>query len=257
MTRETVMDKERLAAFVDGALSPEEAAEVVMHLVDHPQDQAWVDDLMAANDLLARAFDAPMREPVPPAIMAAIRGEAAAERAGGAQVLPFRPRLARPVVAALGAAGLGLAAALTGVALWFPQAGPDGAALALGPVAAGSALATALSDLPAGQVAQIAGLGQVMILASMPATAGYCREIEVQDAAAAVLQAGLACTGAQGWEMAVVIAEQVPQEGASGEGFVAASGTLAAGLSPFLDQLGAGMILTPAEEAALIGAGWR
>jgi anti-sigma factor RsiW len=34
------MDRERLAAFVDGALAPEDAATVVMHLADHPQDQA-------------------------------------------------------------------------------------------------------------------------------------------------------------------------------------------------------------------------
>ncbi len=45
MTRSTVMDKDRLAAFVDGELTPEEAAAVVMHLARHPDDQAYVDDL--------------------------------------------------------------------------------------------------------------------------------------------------------------------------------------------------------------------
>ncbi len=47
-----------LAAFVDGELSPEEAAEVVMHLADHPADQTYVDDLFAANAALAEAFSA-------------------------------------------------------------------------------------------------------------------------------------------------------------------------------------------------------
>ena len=53
MTAQSKIDRTRLAAFVDGELSPEEAAAVVMHLADHPADQAYVDDLFAANAALA------------------------------------------------------------------------------------------------------------------------------------------------------------------------------------------------------------
>lgn len=63
MTRPQMMDKQHLAAFADGELSPEEAAAVVMYLADHPADQAWVDDLMAANAALAQAFSTPCTNP--------------------------------------------------------------------------------------------------------------------------------------------------------------------------------------------------
>ena len=53
MTAPKAMDRARLAAFVDGELSPEDSAAVVMHLADHPADQAYVDDLFAANAALA------------------------------------------------------------------------------------------------------------------------------------------------------------------------------------------------------------
>ena len=75
----TAFDKDRLAAFGDGELSPEEAAAVVMHLADHPDDQAWVDDLIAANETLAAAFAAPLHEPVPEAIRSKSSRVASAE----------------------------------------------------------------------------------------------------------------------------------------------------------------------------------
>ena len=74
---ETTMDQARLAAFVDGELTPEDAAAVVMHLANHPADQAFVDELMALNEMIADAYDAPLHEPAPEAILstiAAMRG---------------------------------------------------------------------------------------------------------------------------------------------------------------------------------------
>ena len=94
-----------LAAFVDGEMTPEAAAEVVMHLADHPLDQAYVDDLMAANEALAKAFAGPMSEQVPPRILAAIEGwQSAGLAAVPSTVIPFRRR---PVMAF---GGLALAA---------------------------------------------------------------------------------------------------------------------------------------------------
>jgi len=84
MTRPTVMEKDRLAAFVDGELSPEEAAAVVIYLADHPQDQAYVDHLTAANVALSQAFAAEVDEPVPDRLRHLIMGKKTA-----ALVLPF------------------------------------------------------------------------------------------------------------------------------------------------------------------------
>ena len=134
MTRKPMIDKDRLAAFADGELSPEEAAAVVMHLADHPEDQAWVDEVMAANVALARAFSAPMAEPVPDRFRALILPEAEP----AATVVAFRPRRAMPQVWA--GAAVALAAALAVMAfLPEPEAG-----LRVGPVAAGSPLEAAL-----------------------------------------------------------------------------------------------------------------
>ena len=241
------MDRERLAAFVDGELSPEEAAAVVLHLADHPGDQAYVDDLFAANAALADAFGAPAMERVPDTILATIDGAAAR-----AAILPFR---LRPVGLA---AGFAMAAALTAFAVLLrPEAGP---ALALGPVIGGSALAEALDVLPSGGVAELPDGREMMVLASFAVEGGHCREVEVMDPAAAEIELGLACKGQDmvgghgGWQVEVVLKEALSTEMA--EGFVAAEGAMATGLSPFLDQRGAGLAMTPEEEEAAIAAGW-
>jgi hypothetical protein len=247
----TLMDRERLAAFVDGELSPEEAAEVVLYLADHPEDQAWVDDLMAANTVLAQAFAAPMAEPVPPAILAAIGLEVPRKEA---QVVPFRRARG---VSVLVAGAMALAATVAGVVVTGGLTTGRGVVLAIGPVAAESALAQVLDEVPTGSPQRIEGLGEVTILATMPTADGYCRELEVMDQEAGLLRAGLACSvGGGDWDVAVLIEERMPELG-SEDGFAAASGTLAAGLTPFLDQVGAGMILTPQAEAEAIAGGWR
>jgi len=246
-------DRERLAAFVDGELSPEEAAGVVLHLADHPEDQAWVDELMATNAVLGRAFGGPMTEPVPPAILAAIGLQAPQE---GSRVVPFPPARARGGTGFV-AGGLAMAATVAGVALMVGLMREPADLLALGPVEAESGLARLLDKLPSGEVQSLDGVGDVMILASMPTPDGFCRELEVIDQNAGLLKAGLACNvGGGGWDVAVLIEERLP-EGEAQEVFTAASGILSAGLSPFLDQAGAGMVMTPQDEAAAIAAGWR
>ncbi len=252
MSGAVAFDRERLAAFVDGELSPEEAAEVVLHLADHPDDQAWVDELMAANAVLARAFGGPVTEPVPPAILAAIGVQAPQE---AAQVIPFRPSRARGMAGGF-AGGLAIAATVAGVALLVGLMREPAATLALGPVAPDSGLAAFLNEAPSGFAQELDGVGEVMILASMPTTDGFCRELEVMDEGAGLLKAGIACsTGGGDWDVAVLIEERLP-EGEAEDAFTAASGVLSAGLSPFLDQVGAGMVMTPEDEAAAIAAGW-
>ena len=242
MTAPPPMDKSRLAAFVDGALTPEEAAAVVMHLADHPEDQAYVDDLMAANTALARAFARPMTEPVPEAIRAAIDG------VPQAQVLPFRPRRA-----ALAFGGLALAASAVLALVLVPEPAPQG--LVLGPVASGSALHDHLQRLPSGQTVDLADGAELTILATLPTRSGPCREVEVIDRVAGRLDLLLACKPGSGWQVEVALAEPLP-EGVEDEGFVPAGGMETAGLTPWLDQREAGMALDAAAEAALIARGW-
>lgn len=248
MTRDTVMDKTRLAAFADGELSPEEAAEVVMHLADHPHDQAYVDDLMAANEALGRAFDTPMNEPVPEAIRAAIMGEAPA-----AVVVPFR----RKPSAWLGG-GLALAASVALAAVILPTLiGTEDAVerLAIGEVAEGTRLAQHLDALPSGTPEALDEGREMMILATLPIDGGFCREIEVVDEPAARVDLGIACNRGEGWSVEVTMSEPLAATGTE-TGFVTASGAEVQSLLPFLDRLGAGMALGPEEEASVIAQGW-
>jgi hypothetical protein len=246
MTRPTAMDKDHLAAFVDGELSPEDAAAVVMHLADHPADQAYVDDLMAANAALMQAFAAPLEEPVPPALRDLILGAAPQ-----AQVLPFRAKPRIPIWGGL-AAGAALAAALALVAFQ-----PTGGTLDLvpGPLAESSPLTAALAALPMGQMQVMGDGSEVMILSSLPTPNGFCREVEVIDTSADQLEAALACTTGTGWTVEVVITESLTEASAA-EGFGTASGAEAQSFAPFLDRIGAGASLTPAEEAAAIARAW-
>lgn len=239
----TSMDRMRLAAFVDGELGPEEAAAVVMHLAEHPADQAYVDDLFAANAALGRAFDAPMREPVPEAVRRVI-----APVAAGGQVVPFRRR-----AFAVGGA-VSLAASILGVAVLMGRPGPVD--LALGPVAEGTALAAMLDGLPSGRVEALGQGRDMVVLATLPTPGGHCREVEVMDRAAGEIALALACReGGAGWQVAVVLKEPLAATGTE-TGFVAADGAEMAGLSAFLDARRAGLALTAEEEAALMARDW-
>ncbi|MEO0748838.1 MAG: zf-HC2 domain-containing protein [Pseudomonadota bacterium] len=247
MTFQTVMDKDRLAAFADGELSPEDAAEVVMHLADHPGDQAYVDELMAANQALAQAFDAPLHEPVPDTILETIMGRELADN-----VVPFRRR---PVTMA--GAGLALAASVALAVVILPElrGGSSDALLALGPVAGDTALDRALETLPSGVPERLKSGQEIMILATLPVEDGFCREVEVIDDAADRLDFGIACLQETNWTVEVTLSEPLSSSGTE-DGFVTASGAEVQSLQPFLDRLGAGAPLDNDAEADAIAQGW-
>lgn len=236
-------DKEVLAAYADGELPPEQAAAVVMHLADHPEDQAYVDDLMAANLALARAFAAPAQEPVPDRFHRLLN--TGSER-GGARILPFVPR--RAVVWSVAGA---LAAALAVLAI-LPR-GETG--LEVGPVLRGSALDMALSTRPSGDPVDFPGGGQMTVLATLPAAAGFCREFEVTSGRSVHL--GLACREGAAWVVDVVLAETQQAAGQTGSNYLPASGGDAGVIDTWLDRRGAGMALDPAAEAAVIARNWQ
>ncbi|MBN2631792.1 MAG: zf-HC2 domain-containing protein [Rhodobacteraceae bacterium] len=242
MMRETTLDKARLAAFADGELSPEEAAAVVMHLADHPEDQAFVDDLMAANAALIRAFDAPMTAPVPPAILAVIDGQQAR-----AKVVSFPGRRAFAL------AGVALAASVALAVVLVPGPRPSG--LTVGPVAQGQVLHDLLQSLPSGQTVPLTAAQDLTILATLPTTAGHCREVEVIDRAAGRLDMALACTADAGWRVDVVLSEPLPDTPPD-QAYVPAGGIETEALTLWLDRLGAGMALDAATEAGMIARGW-
>lgn len=257
-----VTDRTTLDAFVDGALTPEEAARVVMQLADSPSSQAHVDATMETNALLAAAFGAPMDAPVPAPIRAAI--ERAAPRGRGPAGLGWRPlqRLGRRELSFGGVA----AAAAVVLALWvWPQApsGTSNTTGLAGPVAAGSSLYESLETRSSGVSVQGERGSEIAVLASyLDSQARPCREFEMleRDGSATT---GIACRDA-GPEWTVAFAASRPQQppdtqpgDAAADRYVPAEGVADAAVSSALDALGAGAALSPATEADLIAGAWQ
>lgn len=268
----TVMDKDRLAAFVDGELAPEEAAAVVLHLADHPGDQAWVDDLYAANEALALAFAAPLHEPVPEAIRAAIMGPAATVVAFRPPSQPpsrpqsqpqsqpqSRPR-ARPrarLVPVLGGLAIAASVALAAVLLPGLAGGPSPVGVALGPLPGTDAVAGVLDARASGAPVQLADGRETMVLASFAMPDGrLCREFEVIDRGAARVDYAVGCRGSEGWTVEAAIAEAIGTGTGTGQDFVPAGEAGADALTRYLERSGAPLALDPAAEAAAIAQGW-
>jgi hypothetical protein len=243
----TTMDKDRLAAFVDGELSPEEAAKVVMHLAMHPEDQAYVDDLCAANAALAQAFSAPLHEPVPGPIRAAIMGPAAAD------VVALRPR--RRLTIALGS--LALAASVAAAALLLPglPGGRQPAGIALGPLAATDPVTQVLESRASGEVVPLADGRETMVLATFGMSGGrFCREFEVVDRAAGRVDFAVGCRAGSGWTIGATIAEV--NDPAAGQGFTPAGDAEVDTLTRFLERSGMQAVLDPAAETEAMARGW-
>jgi hypothetical protein len=243
----TTMDKEHLAAFVDGELSPEDAARVVLHLADHPEDQAYVDDLYAANEALAQAFAGPLHEPVPAAIEAAIMGTATTN------VVAFRPR-SRVAVAMV---GLALAASVAAAAVLLPglMGGPPAQGLVLGPLASADPVTGVLDSRPSGTVVQLADGRETMVLATYGMADGrFCREFELIDGKGGRVDYAVGCRVGGAWTIEAAIAEVTAVD--AGQGFVPAGGAEVETLTRFLERGGVPVALDAAAEADAIRNGW-
>lgn len=252
---ETTMDKARLAAFVDGELSPEDAAEVVMHLASNPIDQAYVDEFMALNIMIADAYDAPLYQPVPPAILATIaaNGEDTVKKAPVISLADQR----RPN-RFLTWGGAALAAGIAAFLVAPDQTEPDTATVVAGPLASDHAQSFALNELDAGRSRKIGDDAEFSVTASFETKEkGVCREFRVTREEKANFQVGVACpTPDATGEWTVEVADTVTTDETT-TSFTPASGEEADPVSVFLDKVDAGRALTPDEEANARSNGWR
>jgi hypothetical protein len=237
--------EEQIAAWVDGALEPEEARRIGAIVIEDEAARECARRVAAMNRMLKAAFAETLDAAPPARLTAAVLGAP-----GKVAALPVR-RPVRPWVPAAMAATVALAIGLGSGATLFGGGGdgaPAGATTLASVGPAAPALAAALESAPTGATTP-EGLRAV---ASFRMDDGrVCREFETGDAAA-----GLACRGAQGdWTVMVIAA--APQTEAAGDGYAPASGVFADALSAALDAMGAGPALGPDEEAAAIADGWR
>jgi hypothetical protein len=242
------MDETRLAAYVDGALEPEAAAEVVIHLADNAADRRRVADLTELNALLVAAYAAPLAEPVPERIRRSVVPS---------NVTPFPSRYRRrPAAVTVLLAAAATVLLVFGLSdLW--RSGAPGAP-GVGPVAAGSELHAALETSASGSVLSFPDGDEVTLIATFRDGRGQpCREFELLHDDASEFTRGIACRGAEAaWSVAVIVSEPVSGDFADDATYMPAAGAIDAALSGALDVLGAGPSLAPAAEQELILSGW-
>jgi hypothetical protein len=239
---------EKAMALVDGQLAPAELPELVQELARNAPLVAEVQEYLAlSRSRLASAFAAKGEEPVPGRLVDTImRAPAPAPVVAPAG----RPLFARALawlhgnyrVPAWSLAAAPALAALMLVAVWWaaPVAGR-------GPLLEAD-LGPALERTESGKDAPLGTVRPVLTFHSK--AAGWCRQFDVRHTSKQVSHA-LACRGADGrWE---VVSSTPP----------ARTGLTPAGSDrrKAIDDLAAGMMrgdpLAPADEAKIIGGGWR
>jgi hypothetical protein len=250
------MDPIRLGAFLDGELSPEEAAEVVMHLARSPRDQSLADALARQQELLARAFAPVLEAPVPDRLRRTIlpaspdvRAAAGAPAPAGAGWRPARSALRRfaPAVAAA------LAAAVVAFVVLPRDPGGDGIAAG---VIEQAALGHGLDTLLSGErMALDSGDTLALVASFVDAEGTLCREFTVFHGAAPRFEHAVACRVASGWDVEIVVTEQATA--VADAGYAPASGPGTRAIGALLDEIGAGIAMAVDEEEAARARGWR
>ncbi|MGM0583554.1 MAG: anti-sigma factor family protein [Pseudomonadota bacterium] len=242
---------EELGALADGELAPEREAELRRAMEADPALRRRLDEIAGADALLREAFAAPMSEPVPPELTAALSAGA-----GEPPPLPRRappPRGRAPHWPALAAAAS--VALIVGFgAGWLFSPERDRLIAGPGEAPVGGPLHLALETAPSGLLVED---GLRPLLTFRDAAGRICREFETAPGAEAAPAAGVACRTPEGrWRVEALAA--LPEEGASPDAYATASGPTASGaIEATLDALGAGPPLDPETERSLIGRGWR
>ena len=256
----TEINDEILMAYADGTLDSEAQEAVEARLAESPELRDLVERMQRSAELLAEAFDAPMKEAPPQALIDTILGEQS-------NVVSLGRRQSRGTWGQWG--GLSIAASIAlavgiGIGSWVlgPGTGLQGNTyLAVGPVPQDSVLHQVLETRPSGDALTLGSGGQKMVtvLTFRDGAGRPCREVEMVHADLTDLPAevGIACRDGGGtWIMegAVEVAVDLVRDG---ETFRPVAGPDAETVEAVLEAIGAGPALSPDDEARLLENGWR
>ena len=264
----TELNDEMLVAYVDGELSPKDAAQVEMALQTDQQVREAVQIFRDTADWSRRAFDDVLREPVPERLLHAATGQPDAAGTNRAEP-PHDGRSAKRGIQNR-RAGLAMAASIAlaigvgggfGLSQWSVQgeAGPAGIAL-IGAVDSGGALHGALESGASGTLTEIGNGGDVMPLTTFVDHGGrYCRKFLTTLASDSGSSAafGIACRQPLGtWLVEAVGAAPIPGQGAS-DRFVTATGLEEDVLQVVIGAMSDTGPIALDDEAALLATGWK
>lgn len=261
------MSDEMLMAYVDGELAAEDAAAVERAIARDATLKRRAADFRDTRMLARGALAEARAEPVPAALVAAVR--AAAERARqasagtaapaapaatapaetpapatGARVIAFPQRRRAALLALPIAASLMIAAGLAGFLIGEARV-PVTDVATVTPLGGDGAVTGALAGLVSGDERTLADGRRVAAVASFPVDDGVCRVFTVRGAEAGAVE-GVACDRGSG------LAVEVAVTATSDDGAYTPASDVATGVvDAFLDAAGAGASLTVEEERAL------
>lgn len=264
----TELNDEMLVAYVDGELSPEDAAEIEQALKTDQRVREAVQVFRDTADWSRRAYDDVLREPVPERLLRAATGQPGA--ADPARAEPSRK--GRPAMPGIQGrfAGLAMAASIAlaigvgggfGLSQWSVQ-GEAGSAgiLLVGAVDSQGALHGALESGASGTLTEIGDGGDVMPLTTFVDRGGrYCRKFltTLADRSGTSAAFGIACRRPVGsWLVEAVGAAPTPGQG-TGVRFVTASGPEEDILQVVIGAMSDTGPIAVDDEAALLAAGWK
>jgi hypothetical protein len=256
MTDRDAISDDMLMALADDELDAAEAARVRAAIAADADLARRFALFRDSRGAVTGAHAGALHEPVPERLLAAVRAADARSRDARSQptaeVVTLRPRAAaawRPLALAAS-----VALALGGVVGFQAGrvAGPD-AQPAAGFGAPGPVLAAALEAAPSGRVREFAG-GSLIVLHTYPVPTGFCRDFALAGSAAgAPAMVGVACREDGTWRTRLVMVQ--PADGSTGGFRPAGSDDPLVG--ELLQRLQAQPPLSAADEAALLGRGWR
>ncbi|HEV2866935.1 MAG TPA: hypothetical protein VGX37_10490 [Allosphingosinicella sp.] len=235
-------DDERIARFLDGAMSAEERADFERDMEQRPELALQAERWRANDERLKAAFELPLPEGM------AERLGLAAPAAPVIDLAAARERRAARRLPAWTWAGGAIAASLI-AALSFSLVNRGQS----GDLSRNAAFQVAMQQLPSSRSQPLDGGGSVTpTLSFVDGSGRFCREFAV---AGEDPQLGVACRDGGAWR--VEGTSPGSAQGAGSGGYRTAEGADTATLDPIYERLHAGDPLDPARERELIGRGWQ
>lgn len=265
-----IVTDERLMAYADGELPPEEMRVLDIMLAEDPALAARLEPFAATGSPLAGMFDHVLSEPIPTHLVESIRTSKVAR---ASRTEPAQPIAERGILDALGlgwlGGGLKFSQAFTaaGLLLTGAMAGWTAAHIETDPAApmhfaknrdalvASGALANALDKKPSALAAAL-GVTPISTFARKD-PGGFCREYRIADVSGANF-AGVACRDPNATDWRIVVHSMGPQAKQVGTNeFETAAGSADPAIESVIDTLIKGDLLQPADEQELIQRGWK
>jgi anti-sigma factor RsiW len=242
-------DDPTLVAYLDGQLDEAQCAAIEAALPHDEALRARLDALARASELAQRCLEPVLREPIPPALIAAIWRAPDPRAAGRAAKTPgLRERLA----AWLPAPRLALASLVLVAGLGWLVLRPGGGALAPGDTLAGSALSLALDTAASGETLRTREAALELLGSFVAADGRACRAFQQRRDGTDTLAIACRDAAADAWRVAFAQARPIEAEA----GYQPASDPRTEAADAFLRDTLRATALDAGEERGFIARGW-